>query len=406
MKNLEISGATKVPLAKIASKNSTLLPGRSPVCIVENEVFQLTCGQWTHILSSERSLNVISHVMVDENDLLLFTNEDILQYSAGSWNKMDNFPSFRIATKNHSEDLIVILTADELIIVNYQLEVVSSCLLGGDEQRALVNVGWGSRETQFNGKKITDEQKVDQFLEETQDIETQRSPQIVWRGDDEYFALLLPLPENKSQLFIYTQDLVLCNKSEPFICSGGLSWGRWITVGGVPGIINLYETNGLKKSEFSIRKPYSKNLLGWNSANSILAVHVNNEIQLWTTGNFHWYHKLTIPSISAFEWSSTNPLEISTISEEYYSVINLSQVINEYRGTVCVVDSPRLLITPFQKVHVPPPMAFFTYELETSGIKSVQIYGEGSIAVLRDDNVVEFIDCFNNTYKKSSEIMY
>jgi elongator complex protein 1 len=92
-----------------------------------------------------------------------------------------------------------------------------------------------------------------------------------------------------------------------------------------------------------------------------------------------------------------NHFMIHTLSESEFSTFTLSQAIFESKGVVCVVDGPQLLITPFAKVNVPPPMAFYTHPCKP--IKHVCV--DEGIAILCDQSTVEILDV---SFKKTREL--
>jgi len=63
----------------------------------------------------------------------------------------------------------------------------------------------------------------------------------------------------------------------------------------------FFERNGLRHGEFSLRRPleddgsgYKVKDLVWSPDSAVLAVWIEkldgDVVQLWTTGNYHWYH--------------------------------------------------------------------------------------------------------------------
>jgi IKI3 family len=264
MINLEVSTTSAHSIAGITCDDplqAQLLVGSVPYLLLDRQLFSLENDTWNPLSEdvmtdsgmdkvAEGSELVVPSMLEADGKLTILTAAGIVQYENISNDKFDSYPNFQIGAANHAEDLIVLLTGDELIMVNSSLDLVSSCILGGEEQQAMVNVGWGRRETQFNGKKIEPDHQASATTED-KPIKVSRRPEIAWRGDDEYFALLLPSENEKSQLFVYSQDLVLCNKSEPFTSTGGLSWGRWIAVGANREVL-FFEKNCLRRGSFGI----------------------------------------------------------------------------------------------------------------------------------------------------------
>lgn len=158
-------------------------------------------------------------------------------------------------------------------------------------------------------------------------------PRISWRGDGAYFVVSSLSPEDipdsrpHRTLRVYDRQGVLQSTSEevaglehPVVWrpSGNViaSTQRFGFDGGAAGKegrhdVLFFERNGLRHGEFSLRVEhlsvkgndptsvkdrkwgYKVREMAWNSDSSVLAIWIESDdgdvVQLWTTGNYHWW---------------------------------------------------------------------------------------------------------------------
>ncbi|KAI1506531.1 IKI3 family protein [Biscogniauxia marginata] len=253
-----------------------------------------------------------------------------------------------------------------------------------------VSVGWGKKETQFQGRGAkalrdpTIPEKVDEGVLSPKD---NGRTVISWRGDGAYVAVSSIEAGIRRVIRVYSRDGVLDSVSEPVDgMEGTLSWRP--TGNLLAGIQRLedrvdiifFERNGLRHGQFSLRAPDDRTLandqicLEWNSDSTVLAVTLDDRIQLWTMGNYHWYLKQEVSTQtrpSHLAWHPEKPLRFSAaisnklvLSEYIFEVVHGSLTPPYDYGAVAVVDGNTLKITPFRTANVPPPMAMF--ELQVS----------------------------------------
>ena len=197
-------------------------------------------------------------------------------------------------------------------------EIISEILLSPKDISQHINqvsVGWGRAETQFRGLRAknaprdpTLPEKVDQGTLSPHDDNKVR---LNWRGDGECLALScvessdLDSP-SKRVIRVYTRDGQFESFSEPIDgLEGVLSWrpsGNWIAAvkrtSEEDVEVVFLERNGLRHGGFKLRKPGVKiRELTWNSESSILAVLLEDRIQLWMMSNYHWMLKQEIVMI-------------------------------------------------------------------------------------------------------------
>ncbi|KAG8994650.1 hypothetical protein FRB94_009752 [Tulasnella sp. JGI-2019a] len=245
-------------------------------------------------------------------------------------------------------DILVIATGDaKLILMSRDFEVITEGLMKraefGEDQG--VNVGWGSKETQFHGSqgKTAAAASTDQAASAAKggsSPDDDHRPRISWRGDGAFFVVssieehdivtteanpLESYTRFRRVLRVYDRLGALQSTSErtpglehavAWRPSGSLiaSSQRFGFPGGGQGIkgrhdIIFYERNGLRHGEYTLREqsqeataPDAKRRWGyrvremdWSSDSMILAVWVERDdvdvVQLWTSNNYHWYLK-------------------------------------------------------------------------------------------------------------------
>ncbi|XP_046400046.1 elongator complex protein 1 isoform X2 [Ischnura elegans] len=153
-------------------------------------------------------------------------------------------------------------------------------------------------------------------------------------------------------------------------------------------MVVFFEKNGLRHGEFNL--PFGANEvlvkdLSWNADSTVLAVHcesmkgsesLSGYIQLWSVNNYHWYMKKVISyatygQISMFSWDTLNSYRLHFMSGgSMYASQDYCWTVNHSKGKadddssyVAVIDGDKLLLTPFKKVIVPPPMSAYTIHM-------------------------------------------
>lgn len=244
------------------------------------------------------------------------------------------------------EELLALTTrANTVIFMTRDFESIANVGLSAEDVKvsAHVSVGWGKRETQFQGKRAkamrdpTVPEHVDEGTLSTHDL---RDTTISWRGDGAYVAInAIERIENQERRMIrvYSREGVLDSVSEPVDgLEGALSWRpAGNLMAGIQRTKNridvvFFERNGLRHGQFPLRLTTedmeawaSAVALRWNSDSTVLAVSFKNRVQLWTMGNYHYSLKQEI--FASFPESSHLPLQAVWHSEK---ALNLAIVSN------------------------------------------------------------------------------
>ncbi|KAJ5889926.1 hypothetical protein N7504_010736 [Penicillium tannophilum] len=324
------------------------------------------------------------------------------------------------------EELLAITTrANTFLYMTREFENVAEITFSQADMQASqhVSVGWGKRETQFQGKRAkamrdpTVPEKVDEGILSAYD---DASTTISWRGDGAYVAVNTVEEGARRVIRVYSREGTLDSVSEPVDgLEGALSWrpsGNLIA--GIQRLedrtdVVFFERNGLRHGQFTLRLTEeerqtwaSRILLSWNIDSTVLAVRFTDRVQLWTTGNYHYYLKQEIPiavdpmSINqySFEWHQEKALRIvvgssgSILDIDYvFDIHHGSTVIPDDVGAVAVIDGKNLKLTPLRLAGVPPPMAHNELKLD-SNVVDVAFSKSGSrIAVLMQSRFSIFL---------------
>jgi len=248
------------------------------------------------------------------------------------------------------EELLVILTrANTLILMSRDFETVTDVTLTAEDLKASkhVSVGWGKKETQFQGKRA--KALRDPTIPETVD-EGKLSPadngrsEISWRGDGAFVAIN-QVASNRRAIRIFTRDAGLDSVSEPVDgMEGALSWrpsGNLLaSLQRFDDHVDVifFERNGLRHGQFSLRLSKadmqswaSEISLSWNTDSTVLVIIFKDRVQLWTMGNYHYYLKQEVLANNStspllFRWHTEQPLralmqsggKLLTISQEVH----------------------------------------------------------------------------------------
>ncbi|KAM9262871.1 elongator complex protein 1 isoform 3-T3 [Morus bassanus] len=247
------------------------------------------------------------------------------------------------------QELVLLATGQQtLIMMTRDFEPITEKQIHQDEfgEGKFVALGWGKKETQFHGS----EGKQAAHRKQTEVSPTSAwddgRPRVTWRGDGQFVAVSAVCPETGARkVRVWNRELVLQSTSEPIAgLEQALSWkpsGNLIaSTQEKPNRhdVVFLEKNGLLHGEFTLpfRKGQVKvNELLWNADSTILAIWLedlkvensspNSYVQLWTTGNYHWYLKQSLHFGSLEEnqlvsllWDQENPYRLHVLCQGWH----------------------------------------------------------------------------------------
>ncbi|KAH8697212.1 putative killer toxin sensitivity protein [Talaromyces proteolyticus] len=315
------------------------------------------------------------------------------------------------------EELLAITTrANTLLYMTREFENVAEISFNPEDLKLSrhVSVGWGKKETQFQGKRakaLRDPTMPEKVDEGKLSVNDDSRTTISWRGDGAFVAVNSTEAGVRRVIRVYSREGSLDSVSEPVDgLEGALSWkpsGNLIA--GIQRLddrvdVVFFERNGLRHGQFTLRlseeerSTWASDLaLDWNMDSTVLAVRFMDRIQLWTMGNYHYYLKQEIPivgeGINFFRWHQEKTLRF--IAAVSYSVMDSDWVFDVSHGStstpddigaVGVIDGKILKLTPLRFAAAPPPMAYCEINVD-SNIVDVAFSRSGArIAVLTNNN--------------------
>ncbi|KAJ1032623.1 hypothetical protein NDA16_000646 [Ustilago loliicola] len=338
---------------------------------------------------------------------------------------------------------------EKVLLMTRDFEVLSEVSLRTDRfgEDEAVDVGWGSKATQFHGSEgkavaaaaaaaaaAAKESKTDTRGPRLPDDDGR--PRISWRGDGAFFAIsslesfqneTMTEPSWHRIIRIYSRTGALSATSDPSIrgISQTLAFrpignliastqrfgpsdvqGQMWSQGrkGRHDVV-FFERNGLRHGEFSLREesasqpegtqigwaesqqegPWARTHfireLAWNADGTALTVWLtrvgnaeqsdapHDVVQIYTTGNYHWYLKQEIvastsnSNVEQVKWHSEDPLQLlvahtDRVEQRSFALETVTSSGRPPLDVACVAvaDGAATLLTPFRMQNVPPPM--------------------------------------------------
>lgn len=315
------------------------------------------------------------------------------------------------------EELLAITTrANTLLYMTREFENVAEITLSPDDLKLSrhVSVGWGKKETQFQGKRAkalrdpTMPEKVDEG--KFSDFDDSRTT-ISWRGDGAFVAVNSVETGVRRVIRVYSREGTLDSVSEPVDgLEGALSWrpsGNLIA--GIQRLddridVVFFERNGLRHGQFTLRlseeerQTWASDIyVNWNIDSTVLAVYFKDRVQLWTMGNYHYYLKQEIALVGEgkkfIRWHQEKALRLIAASSnllmdgEWVSdVAHGSTTSPDDYGAVGVIDGRILKLTPLRLSGVPPPMAHCEINVDSNIVDVAFSHSGARIAVLTTDS--------------------
>ncbi|GAP83825.1 putative elongator complex protein 1 [Rosellinia necatrix] len=302
------------------------------------------------------------------------------------------------ASWSPDEELLAVTTkANTVAFMSRAFDGIANMAMAADDLKVSkhVSVGWGKKETQFQGRGAkalrdpTIPEKIDQgIVSPTDDGKTS----ISWRGDGAYVAISSVEEGTRRAIRVYSRDGTLDSVSEPIDhMESALSWrpagNLMASIQRLEDRVDVifFERNGLRHGQFSLRSPEGSRTttedeihLSWNADSTVLAVTLDDRIQLWTMGNYHWYLKQEIyvkTRPAQVVWHPEKPLRFGAavtyklIQADYIFEATHGSLTPPYDyGAVAVIDGQTLKVTPFRTANVPPPMAMFELTIPSSAV--------------------------------------
>ncbi|XP_041513450.1 elongator complex protein 1 [Microtus oregoni] len=336
------------------------------------------------------------------------------------------------------QELVLLVTGQQtLIMMTRAFEVIAEQQIHQEDfgEGKFVTLGWGSRETQFQGSEGRQAAFPVQVHESALPWDDHR-PHITWRGDGQFFAVSVVCPQTGARkIRVWNREFTLHSTSEPVPGLGPhLAWkpsGSLIaSTQDKPNQqdVVFLEKNGLLHGQFTL--PFFKdevkvNDLLWNADSTVLAVWLEDlprenhpilksYVQLWTMGNYHWYLKQSLPfsttginQVVSLLWDPVMPGRLHILCQGWrYICCDWHWTTDRSSGNsasdlanVAVIDGNRLLVTVFRQTVIPPPMC--TYRLliphpVNQVMFSAPLRKSNDLAVFDASNQISVYKCGDN----------
>ncbi|ODA83783.1 hypothetical protein RJ55_02299 [Drechmeria coniospora] len=316
------------------------------------------------------------------------------------------------------EELLVLVTKqNNVVFMGSTFDPVVEVPMTADDLASSkhVSVGWGKKETQFQGRGAkamrdpTIPEKVDQGVASPYE---DGAVSISWRGDGAYVAINSLQEPSRRLIRVYSREGELDSASEPVDgLEASLSWrpsgNLMAAIQRRPDRVDVvfFERNGLRHGQFTLRSPRVADVvsqhgirLDWNVDSTVLAVTLQDAVQLWTMGNYHWYLKQEIPLHAPFShlaWHPERALRLAASSSDrtilaelvFHTARGSCQPPND-NGAVAVIDGETVKVTPFRTANIPPPMSLFDMTAADTAAVDVAFGRQNtSVAVLHQRGV-------------------
>ncbi|KAA0192735.1 hypothetical protein HAZT_HAZT001903 [Hyalella azteca] len=343
-------------------------------------------------------INASVCITTQEGDVLVYSRDTREIEVAGSVGD-----GIRACCWSPDEELLVIVTGSKTVtILNSEFLPVGEFTLDQESfgKEALVNVGWGKKETQFHGTAGKEAAKVavNTSVSRGLAVYDDGRPRVSWRGDGKMFVIsYVDERINSRRLRIADRGGELLSTSEDTpVLEASLDWkpnGSLITSS--QRLANKYnviffEKNGLRHGEFSLleRDGYYVREVSWNSDSSVLMVWLsqtastcdlnsscstNDYIQLWTVNNYCWYLKdeIKLEGILNVFWHCEDSLKLAIVRQSGLLLFQYSLAVDRStsesaanEAVVSVVSGSRLLMTHFKQSKIPPPSCAYEVQFQ------------------------------------------
>ena len=325
------------------------------VCI---KSFNIIEGDWLAILTL--SDGRIYRSSVDEFSVDSFTFEQVGAVegglSAAEWS-----PDFNI--------LVLITALNRRILLSREFEPIEEGPIQVEDfgSEEMISIGWGKKETQFHGTlgKSAAIAVSQVKLEKVERDDGQA--RISWRADGNYFSISTLDIDSGRRIRVYDRTGHLLSTSEPIEgLENSLAWRpngsiiastQFLKAQNKRQVV-FFERNGLRHGEFLLQPQKEVKDLYWSSdSNTLAVVYKSEEVELWSSSNYHWYLKNRLPvgAVKCLTWDPEK-LILTAINDRSH-VFTLVWDQTTCDSCFAVVDGKSLHLTPLNICNIPPPMS-------------------------------------------------
>uniref|UniRef100_A0A3B4ALW1 IkappaB kinase complex-associated protein n=1 Tax=Periophthalmus magnuspinnatus TaxID=409849 RepID=A0A3B4ALW1_9GOBI len=274
------------------------------------------------------------------------------------------------------EELVIFTTGqDTFIMMTKDFEPIIEVGIHQEDfgEGTFITVGWGKKETQFHGSEGKQAAQKKTELQPAPAWDDHR-PRVSWRGDGQLFAVSAVCPQSGARrVRLWNREGVLQATSEAI--SGLEQPLCWRPSGNLIAstqrqrnkhCVVFLEKNGLQHGDFTLPTSTSHTKvkeLWWNSDSTVLALWFLTllpvpAVQLWTTGNYHWYLKQSLAfgddphrAPVCLCWDPVHPLQLHVVLRDWTTLMyEWGWATERSRGldgaddaSVAVIDGSELL---------------------------------------------------------------
>ncbi|WKX92797.1 hypothetical protein Q1695_010663 [Nippostrongylus brasiliensis] len=274
--------------------------------------------------------------------------------------------------------VLVATESDRVVFYTRDYEIISSWIMSSNDigRDALVTVGWGEAETQFQGSagKAAREKPVE-VVRTAFPNDTRRS-YIKWRADGLFVSVsFFEEQSGERRIAVFNKNgelMARLKNTEPIEEAIAMRpTGNYIatTRKAADGrrVMAFYERNGEKRHEMRMSHSFDKCKLmdmQWDIDSSCLCVHLRyadkDELEIWTVSNYDWKCQWVArfsQSILQWEWHTEKAKQMSVLfSDGRFSRLHFASVPIVVDGNALVVASEEFRFTNLNELLIPPPL--------------------------------------------------
>ncbi|KAL6729990.1 hypothetical protein Aduo_000996 [Ancylostoma duodenale] len=286
------------------------------------------------------------------------------------------------ASWSPDQTALAVVEGDRVVFYDRNFEPFAKWEMSSSDEGkdALVTVGWGAAETQFQGSagKAAREKKV--VLSKTAYPSDKHKPHIKWRADGKYVMVSFyeqQSGERRVAVFSQEGELMARLKNQEAIeeviavrPTGNYIATSKLSLEGDRTVV-FYERNGEKRHEMKLHDSNYKGQLidmQWDAESSCLVAHLRDEgfddVEIWTVSNYDWKRQWAArfqQKIACVKWDAEKARQLCVLSGDgVYSrlTFDLTTVVHDAIALVIATDEIR--VTDFDRCPVPPPMCGFS----------------------------------------------
>ncbi|VDM09694.1 unnamed protein product, partial [Wuchereria bancrofti] len=397
------------------------------VCVsIENRIFCACCAgvcelsseklvEWTEQRNGAR---IISFDHLSDEYLLCTVLSSgvvlVVDYENGTVQRCDIVPTELCSARWAPDFHVLLLASSEMLyFVTRQFEILNEQPLDSSKsgREELMTVGWGSKETQFQGiggrkqpRKVDDEQPT------TVSEYDQHRVLLAWNGDANYVAVSYVdnltnfrqfcIFDHEGELISHLQQVSNVEETLAYRPTGNII--ATSRCDNDKREIIFYERNGQRRSKFECGPHQGTviNWMGWNTDGNILCVQSKDlagtveEVSFWCVSNYDWmlkYRTLVNNGFLLACWHESNPNQFCYVTRNgRANFIDFEFTYNFCDGIVLSIAGCNVRVTDLKAASIPPPMCH--YELTFPNIVcEIAQYNDCAAFLLADHSLLACI---------------